>query len=307
MAPFAVATLGVFLALTGPSGHLDARLGALAGALTLAILASPFVVPFSRLPRWTEAIPPLSYFVVVVLLRQASNDGFSGFESLVLLPVVWMALHGTRRELLVSLAGASLALVIPLLGPGNHPAAWLHLVVWAFVAPAVGLAVFALVRGLEDRTREAADRTEALRESEEATERILGAVGEGVLGVDRQRFVTFANTAAARLVGREPGELVGRPLEEVVGLRTVGSFALRPGRGPCRPRPEARGGPTRRQGFAARRRSCLSRALRRRAHVQRREARGSRLDLRGHLAQGGRRDGVASKSRGPEGCRSQLA
>ena len=232
MAPFAVAALGVLLALALSPGHLDPRLGGFAGALTLAILASPFIVPFSRLPRWTEALPPLSYFGVVLMLRAASTDGFSGFEPLVLLPVVWMALYGSRRELFVSLAGASLALVVPLLGPGTHPAAWLHLVVWALVAPPVGLAIFELVGLLERRTREAAERTEALRQSEEATERILGAVGEGVLGVDPDWLVTFANPAGARMLGREPGALVGRPLEELIALRGVDGSDLSPGEDP---------------------------------------------------------------------------
>ena len=40
-------------------------------------------------------------------------------------------------------------------------------------------------------------------------ELILNSVGEGILGVDLDGRVTYANTPAARLTGHEPGELLG--------------------------------------------------------------------------------------------------
>src|SRR5436305_4730385 len=55
---------------------------------------------WGRLPGWTEALPALLFFVVVVLLRHGAGGTASGFSPLVLLPIVWLALYGTRPQLL---------------------------------------------------------------------------------------------------------------------------------------------------------------------------------------------------------------
>ena len=45
---------------------------------------------------------------------------------------------------------------------------------------------------------------------------ILESVGEGICGLDRNGNATFVNPAAARMLGFSPGELIDRPLHEVV-------------------------------------------------------------------------------------------
>jgi diguanylate cyclase (GGDEF)-like protein/PAS domain S-box-containing protein len=45
---------------------------------------------------------------------------------------------------------------------------------------------------------------------------ILNNAGEGIFGLNRQGEVTFANPAAAVMIGYEPGELVGRPMHELI-------------------------------------------------------------------------------------------
>jgi len=49
----------------------------------------------------------------------------------------------------------------------------------------------------------------------EMNEMILNSAAEGVLALDRTGTVVFVNPAAARTLGREPGELMGRMLDEV--------------------------------------------------------------------------------------------
>jgi two-component system NtrC family sensor kinase len=67
---------------------------------------------------------------------------------------------------------------------------------------------------------------------------LLAAAGEGIYGVDRAGLTTFVNPAAARMLGWEPTELVGRPMHEVL---------FPPGPGPsrdCRPEATLRDGAT---------------------------------------------------------------
>ena len=65
----------------------------------------------------------------------------------------------------------------------------------------------ALRRDLEAKV---ADRTADLERLAHHHQRILDAVGEGIYGVDTEGRITFANPAAAQLLGYEPRELLGR-------------------------------------------------------------------------------------------------
>lgn len=58
-----------------------------------------------------------------------------------------------------------------------------------------------------------AQELEQLRQQQEM---ILKAAGEGIFGLNRQGEVTFANPAAAAMIGYEPAELVGRPMHELI-------------------------------------------------------------------------------------------
>ena len=87
----------------------------------------------------------------------------------------------------------------------------------------------ALIRKLEDRTRELAAANlelrrqvseiksieQRLRESEGQYLMLLNSTAEGIYGVDRNGMCTFCNPAAARFLGYEdPGEIVGRFVHE---------------------------------------------------------------------------------------------
>src|SRR3954454_25187558 len=116
--PFAMAALVVFTTVPLPP-RADAGSSAAALMLTVAILACAVVVPWRRLPAGAAVVPPLLYFVVVALLRHAEGGSPSGGAILVALPVVWLALHGDRRQMLAGVAGAGLVLVAPLLAFGG--------------------------------------------------------------------------------------------------------------------------------------------------------------------------------------------
>ena len=73
-----------------------------------------------------------------------------------------------------------------------------------------------LTGGLEHLVRE---RTHELEQLTRRHTSILDGAGEGIVGLDRAGRLTFANPAAAGLLGRSPDELVGRSIHQVTQPR----------------------------------------------------------------------------------------
>lgn len=72
--------------------------------------------------------------------------------------------------------------------------------------------VVGFARDVTERRRAEAALTELTRQKR----LILHSAGEGICGVDTNGLVTFANPAAARMLKRTPGEMIGRPLAEIL-------------------------------------------------------------------------------------------
>jgi diguanylate cyclase (GGDEF)-like protein len=158
--PFAAVGLLALLAPLLPPRPEDWTYVWIAAALTIAIAAAGFLVPWSSLPRWTFLVPPLAYFVVVALLRQANDGSVSGYAPLALLPVVWIALNLGRREVAIGIGVGASVFVLPLLvgDPESYPAAdWRRALLWTVVAMIVGFSVESLVREKRAQTRVARD------------------------------------------------------------------------------------------------------------------------------------------------------
>lgn len=163
----------------------------IAAALTLVIAAAGFLVPWSRLPHWTYLVPPLAYFVVVALLRQANDGSVSGYAPLALLPVVWIALNLGRREVAAGIAVGASVFVLPLLvgDPESYTADdWRRAFLWTAAATIVGFSVESLVREKRLQTRAArqhqrtiaavAEVARGLAAGEDSRGRICGATLE---------------------------------------------------------------------------------------------------------------------------------
>lgn len=63
---------------------------------------------------------------------------------------------------------------------------------------------------------ERARAEEALEQLRRQNELILNAAGEGIYGLDTQGNTTFVNPAAARMIGYEPAELIGKPQHDIL-------------------------------------------------------------------------------------------
>ncbi|HVR13984.1 MAG TPA: GAF domain-containing protein, partial [Gaiellaceae bacterium] len=160
-APFAaVGFLALLMPLLPPRPE-DWTPVLVAAALTVLIAATAVLVPWPRMPRWTYIVPPLAYFVVVAVLRQANDGSVSGYAPLALLPVVWIALNLGRREVAIGIGVGAAVLVLPLLvgDPEQYTTSdWRRAILWTAVATIVGFSVESLVREMRTQTRIARDQ-----------------------------------------------------------------------------------------------------------------------------------------------------
>ena len=111
--PFAIVALLTLAILPVVGGDLDGAAGIAAVVLTVVTGLGVVVAPWQRLSRVWRYLPPLAYLVVIALLREAAGASGYIFVPLILLPVLWVALHGTRVELASMLLAALASLAVP--------------------------------------------------------------------------------------------------------------------------------------------------------------------------------------------------
>jgi diguanylate cyclase (GGDEF)-like protein len=213
IAPFAAAALLGF-ALVPIGNPVNWVEYALAAALTVAIGCATLLAPWRALPRAARIVPSLLFLVVVALLRDASGGAVAGVGALALVPVFWLALYGSRVELLVLIAGICAFFVTPALGGGpEYPLTiWRLAVVFAAACAIIGIAVQNLVASVRshaealavrERDLEAmADLSRSLAGTADSRERICAAARDlsgahyAVL-LEGQSDGTLARTAGA--------------------------------------------------------------------------------------------------------------
>ena len=158
-----------------PQGHDSSALLA-AATLNALILISALVTPWRLLPHFAQVVPPFAYFVVIALLREADGGALSSYSELAMLPVFWLALYGTRRQLGLGIVGVAALFLTPLLlvGSPEYPSSeWTRGLLWICVAPIVGFTVQSLVGQLRDRASENLRRAEELQVSQEETRKLV--------------------------------------------------------------------------------------------------------------------------------------
>ena len=114
LVPFAGATLLAFMLV--PIGwQVNWPEYVLALALTLAVFAGIALTPWQRVPAGARLVPPVVFLAAVALLRDSGGGFTSGTATLALLPVFWVALHGTRAGLGLVVLGVAAFLAVPVL------------------------------------------------------------------------------------------------------------------------------------------------------------------------------------------------
>jgi len=153
--PFAVPALLAFVTTALPPAGNWSGYGLAGGAALLALTVAAIVlVPWRLMPPWAQAGPPLAYVLVVAALRHAEGGATSGFYVLFLLPVFWLALYGTRSELVAIIALIAAALIVPLaaVGAPDYPVSeWRRAALWIVVTLVIGFTVQRLVGEVRER------------------------------------------------------------------------------------------------------------------------------------------------------------
>ena len=114
----------------------------LAAAVAAVLVVVASTVPWQRLPFTALLLLPLACDGLVALLRHAQGGSQSGYSSLLVLPVVWIAFIGGRRSVLfvVAAMAATIMLPIALVGAPAYPSTgWRGAVLLTLVAAIVGL------------------------------------------------------------------------------------------------------------------------------------------------------------------------
>lgn len=206
--PFAITAAVCFLAAVFPDGpsHPAAFVAAMVAATLLVVVGA--AIPWSRLPRSVQVIPVVAGFAVVALLRHGVDGSASGMAPLVLLPVIWLALHGSRLEVLGSLVLAATTIIAPLvlIGAPTYTAVdWRKAVVITAVAALVALVVNRSVSALEAGKHEA-ERLAAQLAASETNLAAMSAAGRRLRVSDDIRPMLVESVAS--LAGAEMAMLL---------------------------------------------------------------------------------------------------
>jgi len=156
LVPFAGATLLAFVLV--PFGA-DVRWSEylIALALMVAVVAGTALTPWQRVPAAARLVPPAVFLVAAALLRDTGGGFTSGVATLALLPVFWVALHGSRAGLGLVMLGVVAFLAVPILAIGGprYPATAMQTgVLFLVVSGLVGVTVQRLVSAVRSSAGE---------------------------------------------------------------------------------------------------------------------------------------------------------
>jgi diguanylate cyclase (GGDEF)-like protein len=165
------------------------RFGLLPLAAGLGFVALVLVAPWDRAPRWAHAAPPLLAITGLGAFRMFAGSpdeplgrAFTIFSP-ILLTTLWLALHHTRRELLLGLGLAAAAFIGPAIWTYSGPEIGRGIAYTLLVA-LIGYTVHGLVRRGRDQAAEMAAVAHVVRSiSREDPETARVAVCQGVLAV----------------------------------------------------------------------------------------------------------------------------
>lgn len=228
-APFLGAmALAIMIYPLPPNGDDSSTLILGAASLNALILIAALLIPWHRLPQVAQVVPPLAYFIVIALLREADGGSQSSYSVLTMLPVFWLALYGNRRNLAVGILGVAAVFLIPalLVGSPEYPASeWTRGLLWFCVTPIVGFTVQSLVRELRERAAENARRAEQLQVSQEETRKLVVSMA-AVTEATREIARTTDSRLAREVICSAACTITGARFAKLMEPRPDGSLTM---------------------------------------------------------------------------------
>jgi diguanylate cyclase (GGDEF)-like protein/PAS domain S-box-containing protein len=209
--PFLVGTVPVFgsLVFLPPTNAETFLIGLVLGMICLVLA---MFTPWKRLPKVAEVTAPALGIVAIAFMRDGTGASTSGYSVLMLLPVLWVALYGSARQVVITVLALFVALVVPVViigGLAYPPSEWRRLVVVVSVAAMMGWIVNSLVAAVRHEARAATRNAQRLEEQTLITRQVLESASDAVITVDDQGTILGLNPAASRLLGRRADDLIG--------------------------------------------------------------------------------------------------
>jgi diguanylate cyclase (GGDEF)-like protein len=175
--PFGLAAIVVpILAFAGPPRHVNAPTLVGIGLVLLVALAS--LLRPSRGLGEIDILLPATFLVAVALLRHGGGGTSAGYNALVLVPVLWSAVHGDRTQLGIVLLGVAAVFVMPLVldtGTEGPQAEWRSALLQPVLAAGIGVIVQELLHAFARQASAAEHRAEVLRARYAVTRILAGA------------------------------------------------------------------------------------------------------------------------------------
>lgn len=126
-----------------------------AAALAAATIVGALIVPWHRISRAAQLAPPFSFLVATLLMTSATGQGIgSAFVTMVVLPLMWLALYENRAAVLIAATMAGLALWLGALSGNVQPSDQGAVAVFVLVVCCAGMGI--TLHGLVADARELA-------------------------------------------------------------------------------------------------------------------------------------------------------
>ncbi|MEP7048264.1 MAG: sensor domain-containing diguanylate cyclase [Ilumatobacteraceae bacterium] len=212
--PFAItATLSILIA--APASSWTRPGFALAGAVFSAVaIITGLWLPWDRIARAAQLGPPFLFLVAALLMASASGHGTgSPFVTLVVLPLMWLAIYENRIAVMAAavLAGLALWLLVPGNGAQGSDHALVSTLVFVICGAGMGITLHGLVA-------DARNLALALRNHQLALEDAASMLDALPERVNRFRVpdlaITYCNAAWATQYNVQPAKAIGRPLDK---------------------------------------------------------------------------------------------
>ena len=189
----------------------------LCGLLVLGI----YGVPWDKLPRWANNVPVFAGIAAVFAIAVTTGAAAHLIFPLLLIVVLFAALHFTRAEVIAALALASAVLLGPALVERQGPATVVLGILLVAVLAVVIVAVNEMIRLNREVVAAASRASERVKASEERFRLTLENASIGLALIEDDGTWLQVNETICRMLGRTRAEITGLTLPGVVAPEDV--------------------------------------------------------------------------------------